>query len=78
MSWSEVYLRDQCRQLSEPLRERELERRRMLAEACAINRQERDARGVDSFLGRMASRFLNAAAAAVKPGPGRFDAPAEG
>lgn len=78
MSWSEIYLRDQCRHLAEPLRERELEHRRMLAEACAVNRQERDVQGMDSFLGRVGGRLLQAAAALVKPSTGQFDAPAEG
>ena len=73
MSWSEVYIQDRCRQLSEPFRERELERRRLLAEACAITR---DVQGTESFPGRIAGRLLTAAAALVKPGLRRSDSSA--
>ena len=76
MSWSEVYIQDRCRQLSEPFRERELERRRLLAEACAITRPERDVQGTESFPGRIAGRLLTAAAALVKPGLRRSDSSA--
>lgn len=78
MPWSEIYIQDRCRKLSEPLRERELERRRALAEACSIDRQEWAVQDTESLPGRIAGRLLTAAAALVKPSFGRFDAPAEG
>ena len=65
MSWSEVYIQDRCRQLSEPFRDRELERRRLLAEACPLPTGERDAEGIESLQGRIGGQLLRAVGALV-------------
>jgi hypothetical protein len=65
MSWSEIYIQDRCRQISEPFRDRELERRRMLAEACAVPTGDRNAEGIESFQGRIGGHLLRAMGALV-------------